>query len=135
MVATLVVAKFITVDGREIYQWSNLEHAELVTGIRISPGTTQCQEYILDHPQINPLQMLLEESTFVRAFKNSLLIPGPLYCYAICIQTESDRMYTIHVTGNEYLRVDGIDQFNGMFLKIRNPDFQTKLEDILLDVK
>ena len=49
--------------------------------------------------------------------------------------TESDSIHSIYVVGNEYIRVVGVDQFDEMFLKIRNPDFQTKLEDILLDVK
>ena len=132
IVTVLIVIGFIT------YFWSNVKGKEIDGVFEISPdclvtikvGNEDEKEYILDDEQMDMLRTLILESSFTKNFSAFVTYPIETEHYTILIDWNNQQDFlSIHSAGNEYISIP--DQFNGKYLKVNNPEWETILRRII----
>ncbi len=87
------------------------------------------QNYTLDSEQIGRLKSLISNSSFTRVLSSTVhFYDKDIYTIKIDFNNSQDFL-TIHCTGNEFISI--ADQFNGKYLKIKDPEWKNKLEEII----
>lgn len=86
-------------------------------------------EQVLNAAKNDALRQLFLDSDFTRALSSSVTFDD-LDQFDIFVDFNDRQNYlSVHVIGNEYILVT--DQFGGRHLKIGNPDFKARLQEIL----
>ncbi len=122
------------------YNYFNVEGNEIKGASEISPECSVSvtksyhliegeQNYILDSEQIDMLKSLILNSNFTRELSSIVqFYDKDIYTIKIDFNNSQDFL-TIHCIGNEFISI--ADQFNGKYLKIKNPEWKNKLEEII----
>ncbi len=123
----LMVFDFFHVTGSEIRNVKKLTEASYVD---VGEGSLSIVNK-LNEEQVEALKELLLETTFTRKIRKTIIGPLPECRYSILADWNDGgktNLY-IHLIGGEYAQVGG--QFGDAFLKIKNPEFEYKLIEIM----
>ncbi len=86
-------------------------------------------EYVLNKDQIEKLENLIVESDY-RKILSSKVSSSDGVRYEIMVKKSEKEVYLIiHTMGGDYITVP--HQFDGKFLKIKNPDWKETIEEII----
>ena len=123
----LMAFDFFHVTGSEIKNVNKLSEAHTAAIGKES----QSYVHMLNEEKIEMLKELLLETTFTRKIRKTIIGPLPENRYSILVDWNDGgktNLY-IHLIGGEYAQVGG--QFGDAFLKIKNPEFEYKLIEIM----
>ncbi len=124
-----VAYNYFNVEGNEINGASEISPECSVSITKSYHLTEDEQNYILDSKQIDMLKSLILNSNFTRELSSIVqFYDKDIYTIKIDFNNSQDFL-TIHCTGNEFISI--ADQFNGKYLKIKNPEWKNKLEEII----
>ncbi len=121
-----------------VYSWFHVEGKEIDGALEISPectvkirvGNENQEEYTLDAEEINMLQKLILTSSFTRNLSTFVTYPSGTEHYTVLIDWNNQQDFlTIHTIGNEYISI--VNQFDGKYLKINNPEWESSLKKII----
>lgn len=130
IIAVLVafgIYDFFHITGSEIKNVNKLTEAQHVDVGKDSLSFVNN----LNEEQVKALKELLLETTFTRRLSRTIIGPLPESRYSILADWGDGgktHLY-IHLIGGEYAQVGG--QFGDVFLKIKNPEFEYKLIEIM----
>jgi len=134
----IIVFILIIVIGIITYSWFNVRGRE-IDGVleissdclvRIKVGNGVEREYILNDRQIDMLRTLILESSFTKIISYIVTYPPETEHYTILIDWNNKKDFlNIYSIGGKYISIP--NQFNGMFLKINNPQWETSLKEII----
>lgn len=120
---------YFKVDGKEIAGVTEISDSCTVTLITYQHMEYENRkEYVLNSQEIHILKNLLLNSTFTLSLEKARY-PKDSDRYDLRIDFNDGQNYiVIHATGNEHITViDTIDQFNGNFLLVNNPQWEDTL--------
>lgn len=123
----LMAFDFFHITGSEIRNVKKLTEASYVD---VGEGSLSIVNK-LNEEQVEALKELLLETTFTRRLSRTIIGPLPERRYSILADWNDGgktNLY-IHLIGGEYAQVGG--QFGDVFLKIKNPEFEYKLIEIM----
>lgn len=127
----VLIYSFFHISGWEIKNLSSLSEAESVTLTVYDDSNGESVEYELSKNQIEKLQTLLKDNSYTRRLSNTIIgvLPDKTYRILANWNDNGQKHLYISMIGGEYIKVMG--QFGGNYHKIKNPDFEKELINII----
>ena len=131
LLITGLIYSFFHISGWEIKNLNSLSEAESVTLTVYDDSTGESVEYELSKSQIEKLQTLLKENSYTRRLSNTIIGVLPDKTYRILANWDDNGQKHLYIStiGGEYIQVSR--QFGGSYHKIKNPDFERELINII----
>lgn len=128
-----IAYSYFYVDGTELKEVSRISHTTKVVIKRSTLRENEEElEVVLNSNQKEMLKSLLKESRFRRMISSGVIYDSEenWKYYNIIINDHEQGVYlSIHSTDGAYISIP--DKFNGKHLKILNPQWKNKLEEII----
>lgn len=131
----------LIIMGIILYSWFHVSGKEIKGVYEISEDCTVLikvmdstirgdVQYNLNAIQIEMLKTLILNSSFTQRLSSRIDYPSKTQRYLITIDWNNGNDFlSIYSMGNKYITL--IEQFNGRFLKINNPDWEKELKEII----
>ncbi len=125
-----LVFSFFHIDGREIRNINKLDESWDVS-VYVNSKNEETREYQLSGEQIIQLRELLRQNHYTRRLSNTIIgaLPDTNYSILADLDNNSKTLISIRMIGGEYISF--ARQFGGHYHKIKNPEFEQKLVEIL----
>lgn len=125
-----LVFSFFHIDGREIRNINKLDESWDVS-VYVNQDNEETHEYQLTGEQIIKLRELLRQNHYTRRLSNTIIgaLPDTNYSILADIDNNSKTLISIRMIGGEYISFSR--QFGDHYHKIKNPEFEQKLIEIL----
>lgn len=120
---------YFNVKGNEIVGVSDISLTSSVIITKSYHLVQDEQRYVLNEKQIELLKSLILNSDFTRVLSSSVRFSDKdMYVVEVDFNNSQDFLNILCI-GNEYISIS--HQFNGKHLKIKNPNWKSKIESII----